>query len=490
MSEDVLPQQIQPSDLPDQELHWCSVNLNEVFQRNLRLEASVFDIEGKHARELIEKCKWNKLVICSNNGMATAYHRPRFKRIWIDASGIPIFQPSQIIEIYPKPNGYISTLTKTNIDALKVRKGQILLTCSGTIGNCSLVSDTLDGVVFSHDVIRISCINEIDTGYLYAFLKTKIGNALVRTNQYGAVVKHIEPEHLETISIPNPPDSIKKDIHEKIIQAYALLDESNQLLDNAEQLLFDALELPPMETLKPQYFDRKVYLRNYNVKLSELSGRIDSSYYIPIINSITEQLKKKSKEIIPIGDPQLSKNIILPGRFARVYVQEGQGTVFFGGKQVFQLDPDNKKYLSLNKHDVRIKGELLLKENMILITRSGTIGKITLTPKHWEKWVANEHVIRVEPASSEIAGYLYVFLASDYGHELITRFTYGAVVDEIDHHHVSKIPIPLLKDEAIQNKINNLALEANEKRTRAYHLEQEAIHLTNEIIYPEKGNGK
>lgn len=132
----------------------------------------------------------------------------------------------------------------------------------------------------------------------------------------------------------------------------------------------------------------------------------------------------------------------------------------------------------------------LLKENMILITRSGTIGKITLTPKHWEKWVANEHVIRVEPASSEIAGYLYVFLASDYGHELITRFTYGAVVDEIDHHHVSKIPIPLLKDEAIQNKINNLALEANEKRTRAYHLEQEAIHLTNEIIYPEKGNGK
>src|SRR5699024_11283164 len=49
----------------------------------------------------------------------------------------------------------------------------------------------------------------------------------------------------------------------------------------------------------------------------------------------------------------------------------------------------------------------------------------------WESWTANQHIIRVVPANSEIAGYLNVFLASDYGHQLITRFTYGSVVDEI-----------------------------------------------------------
>lgn len=67
---------------------------------------------------------------------------------------------------------------------------------------------------------------------------------------------------------------------------------------------------------------------------------------------------------------------------------------------------------------------------------------------------------------------------------LITRFTYGSVVDEIDDNHVSQITIPLLKSTDIQTKINNLALEANEKRYEAYKLEQKAMEIMNEeIIY-------
>lgn len=477
MSEEVSPQQIQPSDLPDQDLHWCSINLNEVFQRNLRLEASVYDVEGKHAREILHKCRWPLTSIIGDDGLANAYRPPIYKRIWSE-EGHPYYLPSQITHLNPINERMLSEVSKVNFDLNRAKRGEILLTCSGTIGNCSLVTDTLANKLFSQNIIHLTFEDQINAGYVYAFIKTKTGQLLLQSNEYGAVISHIDPDHLNTIPIPNPPDDFKKLINQKIRESYSLRDEANKLLCKAEGLLYEYLNLPPLEKIKPQYFDKKVDLRNFNIKLSELSGRIDSSYHTPIINSIIGQLKKKSKEIIPIDNPQLSKNILLPSRFARVYVQEGQGMVFFGGKQVFQLDPDNKKYLSLNKHDVRIKGELLLKENMILITRSGTIGKVVLVPKHWEKWVANEHIIRVEPVSSEIAGYLYVFLASDYGHELITRFTYGAVVDEIDHYQVSKIPIPLLKDDAIQNKINNLALEANEKRTGAYYLEQEAIHLT------------
>jgi type I restriction enzyme S subunit len=124
---------------------------------------------------------------------------------------------------------------------------------------------------------------------------------------------------------------------------------------------------------------------------------------------------------------------------------------------------------------------------MILISRSGTIGKVAFVPRHWENWVANEHVIRILPRSSEIAGYLYVFLFSDYGCRLIQRFTYGAAVPEIDDHQVSQVPVPLLKDSSVQAKINSLALEANAKRTEAYHAEQKAIRITNEeVIHANK----
>lgn len=79
---------------------------------------------------------------------------------------------------------------------------------------------------------------------------------------------------------------------------------------------------------------------------------------------------------------------------------------------------------------------------------------------------------------------MYVYLLSDYGHELITRYTYGSVVDEIDDNHVSRIAFPILKNQDVQNEINSLALEANEKRYQAYKLEQEALKkMDEEVIY-------
>ena len=120
---------------------------------------------------------------------------------------------------------------------------------------------------------------------------------------------------------------------------------------------------------------------------------------------IVSELQKYSLlKVTIIGDKRISNNVFLPGRFKRVYVDEGYGRVFFGGKQLFELDPTNTKYLSISKHDKRMKEELELKENLILITRSGTIGKTVLVPKHWENWVASEDVLRIAPASAEMAG--------------------------------------------------------------------------------------
>lgn len=103
---------------------------------------------------------------------------------------------------------------------------------------------------------------------------------------------------------------------------------------------------------------------------------------------------------------------------------------------------------------------------------------------HWEHYIPSDHIIRVIPANKDIAGYLNIFLASDYGKALITRFTYGSVVDEIDDSHVRQIAFPLLKNHEVQKKINDLALAANEKRYEAYQLEQKALRIMdNEVIY-------
>ena len=283
---------------------------------------------------------------------------------------------------------------------------------------------------------------------------------------------------MATIPIPKAPESIINRIDSLIINSYRLRDESNELLKTANELMVRELSLPPIET----WMKNTSSVNAFSVKLSRLDGRVDASYHVPVIDTIIGHLQQYAAEVTTIADARICKAVILPGRFKRVYVEEGEGHVLIGGKQINELDPSNKKYLSRVKHDKQISNELVLSEGATLITRSGTIGKVALVPKHWEHWVASEHIIRVVPANQEIAGYLNVFLASDYGYHLITRFTYGSVVDEIDDNHVRQIPIPLLKNHATQKQINDLALEANQKRYEAYCLEQEALRIMNEEV--------
>lgn len=467
-------------------IKWTSVPVQEIVNKDYRLEASVYGIEGRQARKQLEKCKWDIVPLCGENGLASAYHRPRFKRIYVDKSNFPIYQPAQINEIYPKPSAYISDLTNTDIDALKVKKGQVLLTCSGTIGNCSYVHDTLHDKIFSHDLIRINP-NEYG-GYIYAYLKSNFGNSIINTNNYGAVVSHIEPLHLEETPIPNPPPLLKLEIHNLIEESFKLRDLSNNLIDESQDLLKDALNLPDFETLNNQsiQFDTSADCTNFSVPLSDLNHRLDASFHLPIIKNILNHINKNSKEVTTLSDKRLTESILLPGRFKRVYVEEGSGIPFFGGKQLLELIPKTKKYLSLGQHDGRIESELKLKLNQILITRSGTIGKVAIVPSHWEKWVASEDVIRINPVDENMAGYIFSFLSSEFGQTVIKALSFGAVQDHIDPKQLERVAIPLLDDISVQTEINNKVLLANDKRSKAHHLEQKALQLlSDKIIYRE-----
>lgn len=472
---------VETNDIP---LKWCSVSLSDVIFRGKRLEASVFDVEAKQARQIIKNSKFPSTTIGGENGLTTSYTCARFKRIWLEHSDFPIYQPSTIVDIKPKPDGYISNLTKTNIENLRVKKGQILMTCSGTIGKVSYVSDTLKNKIFSHDLLRINCKNTVDQGYVYTYLKSKVGNKILLTNSYGAVITHIEPEHLATIPIPDAPKEIKERIHNLIVESFKLRDESNKLIDQATTLLIDELKLPPISEFKQNNIKNSANVNAFSVKLSNLAGRVDASYHLPIVDKIVEHLKKCAKEVTTIGDERISKQIILAGVFKRTYVEEEYGYPFLGGKEITQLSPKTEKYLSKPIHKKRYEKELKVTENTILVTDRGTIGTTTIVPRHWNGYAVSQNVLKLVPANNNIAGYIYIFLNSEWGTELIRRQTYGSVVDMIDNNSLSSVEIPLLKNQDIQNKINDLALQANEKRYKAYLLEQEALKIMDEeVIY-------
>ena len=471
-------QEIQSSDLK-----WASVVVREVVEKD-RLEASVYGIEARQVREDLEQCKWD-IVHLGDEFIEAAFYLGRFKRIYVEEKGgVPFILPSQIAEVYPKASKFISPATNIDIESTRVKKGQVLLTRSGTIGVISYVSKTLENQSLSDDVIRIKAKEY--SGYIYTYLKSRIGRLLIETNNYGAVIEHIEPEHLNHIPVPNPSPILKQEIHNLVKESFKLRDESNEFMAEAQALLKDALQLPNIEDLQEQaeQFDKTAGVLNYSVPSSALIDRLEGSYYVPIVKAIEQHIEKTAREILKVADDRISQSVILPGRFKRVYVEEGSGIVFFSGKDILELDPSNKKYLSFSQHTQKIKNELVIKEGMILVTSSGTLANTTFVPKHWDGWAMTHDIIRLVPANSEISGYLYAWLSSPYAHELINRFAYGAVVKHLEKEHILRVSVPLLNDESIQREINNKILNASHKRTTAYELEQEALTLLDEkVIY-------
>ena len=155
---------------------WTSVSIEEVAERGYRLEASVYGIDGRQARLILGECKW-PIVHFGDKFIENAFYLGRFKRIYVDKrNGIPFILPSQITEVHPKADRYISPETDIDIESTKVKKQQVLLTRSGTVGVVSYVSNTLKNQSLSDDIIRIE--SKEYSGYVYAYLKSRIADCL------------------------------------------------------------------------------------------------------------------------------------------------------------------------------------------------------------------------------------------------------------------------------------------------------------------------
>lgn len=465
-----------------QPFSWVSLPIQSLFENGLRLEANVYATEAQIARQIIAECKYGYLPLYGENGLLKhAFNPARFKRTYLgklSENAVGFLGSAEMLELEPRVLKYLPKDQCEKLNLL-VEKGQILISCSGTIGNLTIVTDTLSKYSVSQHVIRM--IAKEYSGYIYVFLKSQIGQTILKSNNYGAVIQHIEPSHLVNIPVPNAPKLLQSHIHHIVIESFNLRDESNALITQARAKLQTALKLPAVEELNPPA-NGDNGLRSFSVNVADLNQRLEANYHNPLAQAITQHLHQHAAQVLALGDKQITQKIILAGRFKRIYVDEKLGVPFLGGKEILELDPRGDKYLSLKHHGKRITDQLTLDENMILITCSGTIGKVNIVPKHWQGWAGSQHILRAVPASTEWAGYLYAWLSSEWALPLIRRHTYGAVVFEIDQYQLAEVPVPLLADEDLMHEINTLVLHANELRYTAFIKEQEALRLFNEDV--------
>ncbi|HEY0089145.1 MAG TPA: hypothetical protein VGB37_09885, partial [Candidatus Lokiarchaeia archaeon] len=133
----------------------------------------------------------------------------------------------------------------SNIDDWFVKEGWIVLTQSGDAGKPYYVTKSLKDIILSQNAIRIVPSESMKyPGYLYAFLYTWIGQALLKKDVFGITVKHIRPHHVAQVPIPVISTTKMKNVHEKVKQAFELRDKANKLIREAEKIIYEELNAP------------------------------------------------------------------------------------------------------------------------------------------------------------------------------------------------------------------------------------------------------
>lgn len=448
------------------------VSSNVVFEKK-RFDANYFKDEVLRAKSSIKSLDEYNKINTINELSKKIFKQSRFKRNYVDSkTGEPYLTPTDMFMFPLQPRKYIKDFPK----GLKSERKWILLTRSGTVGRSIIANKPLSTCILSDDLIRI-IPKENKLGYLYTYLNSWMGKALLKKDKFGMTVKHIDPHQVEEIPIPKLPE-IEEKIHKKIKKSFELKEKTYELIQKSKNYLHNKLNLPRIFKKDANYLGQSQ--KSFTINNKFLDKRLDASYHVPWVQLVTRAMQKQEER--GKGEKLFLKNVskkrFVPPRFKRIYVKDlEKGIPMLQSSHIDQIQPQGVKLIS---KDMKNLEKYIIKENWLLVTCSGKIGKTSLVSSKWDGWAASNHMIRIIPNKKKIhPGYLTAFLQSKYGQIQFERLSYGGVVDEIGESGelVDDIIIFKPNDYLIEEEIGSIVLEAYNKRDEANELEKEAIQI-------------
>ena len=456
------------------------VNSKEIAGHRFRFEGSHYLNHYAYLSLKIERSK-DKCVKLED--VATCFNPPVFKRQFCQDTehAVQYFQSSDVPSLEEKSKVFIY---KGQAESLKllVHKNDILVTGFGTIGNTRLVSRHQDGVCYANNVCRIQSTG-MSAGFIYAIMSSKYGTAQLNNNASGSVVRYIEAPGIKRTLIPHFPESFQKEVDDLMQEAARLRKEATDELNEAEKILKEAAKL---RDLTPEDYDY-YGLNNSGRKVSCFIRKrkdIDTT----TINAFnhSERIRNTKASItcptVPLKEVLLGGDTFSTGSFPRIEVKEGCGIMLINQKDIFDTIVKGK-YISKRN----VKTNNLVEYGEVLIAGVGTLGE---NETFCRAIYANEDLvgqlvsgefIRTKTNGKVPSGYLYAWLASDYGFRLLRNLQAGTKLCRPIPRLVLEIPVPIV-DKQVMEEIDQMVKEAYTKRYRANCNEHKAISMVEREI--------
>ncbi|MBK7537432.1 MAG: restriction endonuclease subunit S [Myxococcales bacterium] len=442
-----------------------------------RLDCNPYMSGALEAKVLLERLSTKKVPlqdVCLD-GRKGLVNAGRIKRQWVTDKkyGLRFLSSTDILKSDVSDLQLISKLAARANPKLQIKSEWTLITRAGTIGRMAYARPDMDGLACSEDVLRvIPDAEKIPPGYLYAYLSSKFGVPIVVGGTYGAIIQHIEPEHIAGLPVPRLGQKVEATAHELIDEAAKLRDEAaaaqREAITRVEGLL--GWTGIPSTTIT-------------QAASSALQRRLDAFHHNPRVARAREALACRAA--VRLGDNV--ESVFEPNRGPRLKVDDlAFGIPFLSSSEVFRLDPVGE--YSISKRRTPHLDKLLVSERDLLLPRSGQlggiIGRAVLPLPTFYGHAASEHLVRVRCKSKEDAFFLWSVFASEPGYLATIGTAFGSSIPSLDCELIADMKVPWF-DDAKRLELSKLVAGSVEARTRAVHAERKAVRIVEDAI--EKG---
>lgn len=427
-------------------------------QASMRIDGSFHLSDGVALERLISK-RPHKLLFEFCDNIFTAGRR---KRTYTKKEfGYPYLSNSDVISQNPFNSCKYNSRKYGHDESAFLKEGMILTGRVGAIGQTAYVTREFEDkeTMGSDNIIRILAKQSELSGYIYAFLVSKMGNTLLWKLAAGGVQPYITDQMVANIPVPIFPESKQQEIHNLIVESANLRVEANRLLEEATDF-FDQL----------MKYENNISSKTISIR--NIRNRFDS--YSVLENNIIDSIIDENPTIEWIPIKTISEKIFIGPRSKRNYV--AKGVPFLSGSELQKSNPTKvEKFLS-----IKDATPFIVNKDWVLITRSGTIGNVTYVFPVLDGYGATDDAIRVVvKASSKLSSkYLYAFLVSKFGHKCIQKDIFGSVIQHINEEQLGNILIPVLDINKVEEKIERYCSFMND----AIIKENQAIQLVEKEI--------
>lgn len=204
-------------------------------EQGLRLDAAAYAVGGAEAaaRIMARKNGWSHLRALTSISLP---HRFARRYVHDRQRGVPFLSSSDILLADLQGTSLISRRATLNVEGLTVPQGTTLVTRSGTVGRTAYLRAEMVGMAISEHVLRVIPRPDYEwPGFIFAFLSSQAGQAMIMQRTFGSVVQHIEAEDLEELPVPLPTPAVGSQIHELVEQAACARSEAASLLEAASE---------------------------------------------------------------------------------------------------------------------------------------------------------------------------------------------------------------------------------------------------------------